>query len=575
MTDYAGQQLGNYQVLHLIGRGGFADVYLGEHLYLKVPVALKVLSSIVSNQEDTHGFLTEAQTVAHLAHPHIIRVTDFGVERNIPYLVMDYAPNGTLRQRHPRGTRVALPTIVSYVRQVAPALHYAHQERLIHRDVKPENMLLGRRDEVLLSDFGIALMTQSSRYSDAKEMMGTVPYMAPEQIQGKPHPASDQYALAVTVYEWLCGERLFQGSFTEIAMQHVLATPPALREKVPTLPAAVEEVISIALAKDPSKRFKSVTAFAEALEQASRRGVSSALASGADFSPVADLQKEATPVSLQVSAPGGPGSSSSPSPAAPSPPSEAPSMIQELQGTSLCAEGEPSESLAPTLAATRTAVEGSEKHSQVPADRQKRGAAELVGRIGIGRGQLVAIALGILLYGGVNFVIDVWYKTGSPLAITSLNVFGQSIDSGLALADIALFVPLVVAATSGPLAAFVTILAGQSLADAIAGYSAISDYYGVSWSWLVGRILIGLIAGLLVLLTQGRYTSARSLGLAFALSTVAIILGTAFTTYADIWIRGNTWSSFSILVLPALLAPFLLVLVLFASARVRKSRGMI
>ena len=126
MTDYAGQQLGNYRVLHLIGRGGFAEVYLGEHLYLKVPVALKVLSTVVANQEDLHAFLTEAQTVARLVHPHIIRVTDFGVERDIPFLVMDYAPHGTLRQRHPRGTRVALSTVVSYVKQVAPALHSAH-----------------------------------------------------------------------------------------------------------------------------------------------------------------------------------------------------------------------------------------------------------------------------------------------------------------------------------------------------------------------------------------------------------------------------------------------------------------
>lgn len=123
MAEHSGQRFGNYQVLQLIGRGGFADVYLGEHLYLKVPVALKVLSSVVAHQEDLPAFLTEAQTVAHLVHPHIIRVTDFGVERDIPFLVMDYAPHGTLRKLHPKGTRLNLPAIVSYVRQVAPALH--------------------------------------------------------------------------------------------------------------------------------------------------------------------------------------------------------------------------------------------------------------------------------------------------------------------------------------------------------------------------------------------------------------------------------------------------------------------
>lgn len=164
----------------------------------------------------------------------------------------------------------------------------------------------------------------------------------------------------------------------------------------------------------------------------------------------------------------------------------------------------------------------------------------------------------------------------SPLAITSLSLFGQSIDSGLAIAGIILLIPLVVATTSGPLAGFVTILAGQYLGDIVAGYSANSDYYGGSWSWPVGRILIGLIAGLAVVLTRGRYTTARALGMAFALSAVAIVLGTAFTTFADIWVQSHTladaWASFTTLVLPTLPIPFLLVLVLFASARLRQSR---
>lgn len=150
MADYSGQQLGNYRVISLIGHGGFADVYLGEHIYLKVRVALKVLSTIVTNQGDLDSFLKEAQTVASLIHPHIIRVTDFGVEHDVPFLVMDYAPGGTLRQRHPYGTQLPLATILPYVRQLAEALQYAHTRRLIHRDVKPENMLVGPHNEILL-----------------------------------------------------------------------------------------------------------------------------------------------------------------------------------------------------------------------------------------------------------------------------------------------------------------------------------------------------------------------------------------------------------------------------------------
>src|SRR5947199_6308073 len=181
---------------------------------------------------------------------------------------MDYANNGTLRQRHPKGTVLPLPTVVKYVKQVADALQYAHDEKLIHRDIKPENMLIGRRGAILLSDFGIALVAQSSRYQSTKEMAGTMAYMAPEQINGKPRPASDQYALGIVIYEWLSGERPFQGSFVEIATQHLMTPPAPLHGKVAGISPAVEEVVFTALAKDPQRRFDSVHAFAAAFEQA-------------------------------------------------------------------------------------------------------------------------------------------------------------------------------------------------------------------------------------------------------------------------------------------------------------------
>ena len=152
MADRINQQLGNYRINRLIGRGGFAEVYLGEHIYLKTQVAIKILQIKVSNEDDMKGFLQEAQTIARLIHPNIVRVTDFGVDGETPYLVMDYASNGTLRQRHPKGTILPLSTIVPYIKQTTAALQYAHDEKLIHRDIKPENMLLGRKDEILLSD---------------------------------------------------------------------------------------------------------------------------------------------------------------------------------------------------------------------------------------------------------------------------------------------------------------------------------------------------------------------------------------------------------------------------------------
>src|SRR5258708_4396196 len=262
------QQLGIYRLVRLLGSGGFAQVYLGEHVRLHTQAAIKVLQTQIA-ASDRDSFLTEAQTIAHLEHPHIVRVFDFDVAEGIPFLVMSYAPNGTLRQRHPKRTQLPLPTIITYVKQLANAFQYAHDEKLIHRDVKPENMLVGRRNEVLLSDFGIALIAQSSRFQSTQDVIGTVAYMAPEQIQGKPRPGSDQYSLAIVVYEWLCGDRPFSGSFTELCTQHMYATPAPLHEKVPTIPPGVEYVVLTALAKDPRQRFASVQVFATAFEQAS------------------------------------------------------------------------------------------------------------------------------------------------------------------------------------------------------------------------------------------------------------------------------------------------------------------
>lgn len=270
MAKRIGQQFGNYRLVSLLGQGGFAEVYLGEHIYLDTQAAIKVLHAQIASDE-TGLFRAEARTVARLVHPRIVRVLEFGLEGATPFLVTDYAPNGSLRGRHPRGTRVPLALVVSYTRQAAEALQYAHEQKVVHRDVKPENMLLGREDQVLLSDFGIALVSQSTRYMSTQgfqELAGTIIYMAPEQMRAHALPASDQYALAVVVYEWLSGERPFTGTFSEIAVKHTLAPPPGLRAKVPELSVEAEKVIFKALAKEPEQRYSSVLAFAQALAEA-------------------------------------------------------------------------------------------------------------------------------------------------------------------------------------------------------------------------------------------------------------------------------------------------------------------
>lgn len=273
MVERVGQQLGSYRLTDLLGQGGFANVYLGEHIYLQTKAAIKVLQAHLSGPDDMESFLREAKVIAHLTHPHIVRILDFGIDKETPFLVMDYAPNGTLRQRHPKRAQLQLPTIVSYVKQLADALQYSHDERLIHRDIKPENMLIGKRNEILLSDFGIALLTQSSRSQSIQGVVGTIPYMSPEHIQGRARPASDQYSLGIVVYEWLSGERPFSGTFVELCTQHLFAPVPSLRKKVPTILSEVEQVVLKALEKDPKQRFDNVQAFADALEQASQRAI--------------------------------------------------------------------------------------------------------------------------------------------------------------------------------------------------------------------------------------------------------------------------------------------------------------
>ncbi|GCE22298.1 serine/threonine-protein kinase [Dictyobacter kobayashii] len=226
INTYIGQQFGNYRLTSLIGRGGFAEVYLGEHVYLKTQAAIKILQTRLSKEEQER-FYAEARTVAHLQHECIVRVLEFGLkDGSIPYLVMEYASGGTLREQLPRGIAIPIERILPVLKQVAGALQYAHDENLVHRDIKPENMLLGTHGEVLLSDFGIAVMIKGSQRQEAQEVAGTITYMAPEQLLGQPTQASDQYALGVVVYEWLCGQRLFSGTFTAIATQHVL-TPPS------------------------------------------------------------------------------------------------------------------------------------------------------------------------------------------------------------------------------------------------------------------------------------------------------------------------------------------------------------
>ena len=272
MTDRVGQRFGDYRLTSFIGRGGFGDVYLGQHVTNNTLVAIKLMETKL-DADDLKLFIQETSTIFRMKHPRIVQMLDFGISSDgIPFLAMAYAPNGTLRQRHPKGSQLPLATIVPYVTPIADALQFVHDQKRVHCDVKPENILLGPNNELWLSDFGISIISRTSSMRSPSSITGTACYMAPEQFRGRPEPASDQYALAVMVYEWLSGTPPFaQGDFIQLGYQHAHEPVPPLRGKVATIPIDVEQAIMTALAKEAALRFGSVKAFAYALEQAATR----------------------------------------------------------------------------------------------------------------------------------------------------------------------------------------------------------------------------------------------------------------------------------------------------------------
>ena len=272
MIDLTGQQFGNYRLIRHLGSGGFASVYLGQHIRIDTQqAAIKVLHL---TQVDTQKFQQEAKTSASLRHPHIVRLFDFDIQQGTPFLVMDYASHGSLHKRHSSGEQVPLTVVLQYVKQIADALQYAHDKHIIYRDIKPDNVLIGPHGELLLSDFGIAVISKTGRATlqPSYGTAGTPYYMAPEMFRAKLEKASDQYALGVMVYQWLSGTLPFTGdNVFQLGHQHIHEPAPPLRDNAPFISTAVEVVVMRAIAKQPPDRFPSVREFAQALEAASKK----------------------------------------------------------------------------------------------------------------------------------------------------------------------------------------------------------------------------------------------------------------------------------------------------------------
>lgn len=285
-----GKQLGDYQIQSSLGEGGMARVYKAYHPRLRREVAIKVILSQIAAREGFQArFEREAQVVASLEHPNIVSVYDFKEENRLTYLVMQYVGGGTLRDQL-RSQRPIQPTrAVNYAIQMARALHHAHQRGIVHRDVKPQNMLISSVDpnHLLLSDFGIAKLYGGNEDSAIAEMptrvvegdpgltnvnqiVGTADYMAPEQITAQPVDArTDVYALGVVLHQMLTGEVPFHAtSLNGLLFQHVYNAPPSVRAKNPQIPEILAEITAKALAKDAKDRFQSAEIMAQALEYA-------------------------------------------------------------------------------------------------------------------------------------------------------------------------------------------------------------------------------------------------------------------------------------------------------------------
>ncbi len=261
---------GIYDIQRELGHGGFATVYLAENRMLGTPVALKVLEpSLAKDEKVIRRFQGEARHAARLNHPNIVRILGFEEFNGRFFITMDYV-QGTDLQKHLQEGLVSLKNVVKIIKQIGSALDYAHEKGLIHRDVKPSNILLERDGTAKLTDFGIVRAIEGTTLTPTGAMMGTAVYMSPEQSKGeKLDGRSDIYSLAVVAYELMTNQTPFSGETPAvICVKHIQEPPPAPSSLHPRASGAIEAVLLKALAKDVDTRYQSGEELGEALETA-------------------------------------------------------------------------------------------------------------------------------------------------------------------------------------------------------------------------------------------------------------------------------------------------------------------
>jgi len=271
MSSLVGQSLGRYRILEQLGEGGMAVVYKAFDTHLKTKVAVKaILPARQQSEKMLVRFEREAKALEQLSHPNIVEVLDYGKKDGIPYLVMELVTGGTLKSR--LGKPLPWQQAVDLLVPIAHALKYAHEHNIIHRDVKPSNILLTQDGRPKLSDFGVAKILypeDAVNLTGTNTMIGTPAYMAPEQVNSRDVDArTDVYALGVVLYEMITGRKPFTANTPVGVLVKSMSEPlPKPSRYVPGLPEAIEEVLLIALAKNPQDRFSNMDVFSAVMER--------------------------------------------------------------------------------------------------------------------------------------------------------------------------------------------------------------------------------------------------------------------------------------------------------------------
>lgn len=264
-----GQRInGRYEVKRLLGSGGMAEVFLAYDLILDRQVAVKMLAyNFKNDRESLRRFTREATSTTELMHPNIVNIYDVG-EAHVPYIVMEYIGGTDLKEYINRHHPIAHQTVVSIMDKILSAISYAHSQGVIHRDIKPYNILIDEKGTVKITDFGIALALSQNSLTQTNSLLGSVHYISPEQARGAiATKASDIYSLGILLYELLTGTVPFKGeSAVSIALKHFQSDFPSVRDQQPSIPQALENVILKATAKDPNHRYSSVEAMREDLQ---------------------------------------------------------------------------------------------------------------------------------------------------------------------------------------------------------------------------------------------------------------------------------------------------------------------